>query len=100
LAAVEQGFEPIKFGAVETCKKIVRERVQKKVDLLNAGAPGANSAFWRRATGSMRRTASEVLWVRSLMCARSVTGGSTRFMWRHEQIWFGTPRILVPRWGD
>jgi hypothetical protein len=41
VGAVEQGFEPIKLGAVETREKIVRECAQKKVDLLSAPAPGA-----------------------------------------------------------
>src|SRR6476659_4363613 len=41
VGAVEQGFEPIKLGAVETREKIIRERAKKKVDLLSAAAPGA-----------------------------------------------------------
>src|ERR1700693_5742785 len=41
VGAVEQGFEPIKLGAVKAREKIVRERAQKKVDLLSAAVPGA-----------------------------------------------------------
>jgi hypothetical protein len=41
VVAVEQGFEPIKLGAVETREEVVRERAKKKVDLLSAAAPRA-----------------------------------------------------------
>ena len=41
VGAVEQGFEPIELGAVETCEEIVGERAEKKVDLLRAAVPGA-----------------------------------------------------------
>ena len=54
VVAIEQGFKPNKLGAVETRDKIVRERAQKKVDLLCAAVPGAKqdsaaSSVWFNA---------------------------------------------------